>query len=98
MHVPAKSSELHDKHHLCASNVDRLGSVPELSVKVVDRHVAHEKDEADPGHERTVDISGDGICSSRANEQRPHACPEVEKTNQVKERDPCSFSERFPHV
>lgn len=51
-HVPAESAELHDEHHLRSCDIDRARVIEALAHNVVDAHMAHEEDEADPWHVR----------------------------------------------
>ena len=75
--VPAEGGEFHDEDHLHAGDVDQASVVDELAVDVVDGHVAHEEDEADPWHKRAVDVFGNGVCSSRADQDSADACPQI---------------------
>ena len=61
MNVPTERRELHDQDHLGASDINRLRIVDDLAVDVADGHVAHQEDEADPGHQRSINVVGDQI-------------------------------------
>lgn len=54
---------------------------------MVDRHVAHEHNEADPWHERSLDEVGDRICHYCGNHQRLETGPEGEEADEVEHRD-----------
>ncbi len=75
--VPAEGSQLHNEDHLYACDVDGARIVDELAIDMVDRHVTHEEDEADPWHEGAIDVTGNGICPNRADEDCANAGPEI---------------------
>lgn len=85
--VPAEGGELHDQNHLGTGDVNILRLVPELAIQVVDGHVAHQEDEADPWHQRALDVFGNDIGTGGADEQGAEASPEVEETDEVEERN-----------
>lgn len=85
-HVPAKGRELHDEHHLGAGDVDDVGRVCDLALDVADGHVAHDEEEADPGHVgAAAQELCDGVGAARADEQSEDAIPEVEEADEVEE-------------
>ena len=49
--------------------------------------MAHEKDETDPGHVRTVYVGGEGVGAGGADEEGSDTIPETEEADQVEERD-----------
>lgn len=86
--VPAKGAQLHEEHHLGARDVDARGVVGDLAVDVVDRHVAHDKGEADPWHVRArAEEPGDAVGAAGADEEGADAGPEVEQADEVEEGD-----------
>lgn len=78
MHVPEEGGELHDHDHLGAGDVDDAGLAADLPVDLVDGKVAHEEDEADPGHVGAVDVLGKGVGADGTDEEGADAIPEVE--------------------
>lgn len=54
---------------------------------MIDRHVAHEEDESDPWHERSIYIFCYEICTCRADEKSADASPEIEEANEIEKRD-----------
>lgn len=50
--------------------------------------MAHEKNKSDPWHERPLHIRRDQIGTSRTDEQRAYSRPEIEKPDEIKERNP----------
>jgi hypothetical protein len=55
---------------------------------VADRHVAHDEDEADPGHVgAAAQVLCNGVGAASANEEREDAIPEIEKADEVEEGD-----------
>lgn len=86
--VPAKGRELHDEHHLGAGDVDDVGRVGHLALDVADGHVAHDEEEADPGHiGAAAQELCDGVGAARADGQGEDAIPQVEEADEVEERD-----------
>ena len=69
---------------MLTSDINLLWSIDRLSMKMVDRHMAHEEDEPEPWHEIVLDISGNNVCASGADEERSYSCPEIEKPDEVK--------------
>ena len=58
-----------------------------MPVDVVERHVAHQKDETYPWHIGRVYSGCDEIGSTSADEDGPEASPHVEEANQVEHGD-----------
>lgn len=54
---------------------------------MTDRHVRHEEYEANPWHQRAVHVVCDQIDTGRAVGECAEAIPEVEKADNVEERD-----------
>ena len=50
---------------------------------VIDRHVAHEKDESNPWHERSFDVLGNSISANRTDQECSDPIPEREETNEI---------------
>lgn len=61
MNIPAECAEFHNEDHLSTSDIDRAGVIENLSVDMAYRHMAHEENKADPGHQRTVQIVDDSV-------------------------------------
>jgi hypothetical protein len=59
---------------------------------MVDGEMDHQEDESDPWHERTLDVSSNGIGPKRADEDGSEAIPEVEEANEVEDRDTVTVS------
>lgn len=86
--VPAKGRELHDEDHLRAGDVDCGRVVGDLAIDVADGHVAHDEDEADPGHVgAAAEVFGDGVGAARADEKRDDAIPQIEQADEIEEGD-----------
>ena len=94
--IPAEGGELHDEDHLNAGDVDNAPVVDELAVNVVDGHVAHEEDEADPWHEGAMNVFGNGVCPNGADQDSADASPEIEEPNEVEQGHPRLGSIVFP--
>lgn len=45
--------------------------------------MAHEEDEADPGHVWAVYVLGEGVCADGTDEESADAIPQVEQANEV---------------
>ena len=54
-------------------------------MNMIDRHVAHEKYESDPWHQRSFDVLGNGVGSNRTDENCSNPIPEREEANEVEE-------------
>jgi hypothetical protein len=98
MDVPAEGMKFHDQHHLRSCDIHCLRVIEDLAVDMVDRHVAHEKDEPNPGHQRAIHIVGNGIGTGCAVKKCTQAIPEVEKTDKVEERDTDNERVLFPRL
>ena len=61
MNIPTERRQLHDHHHLGASDVDGLRLLDNLTIDVADGHVAHQDHESDPRHQGSIDVVGDRI-------------------------------------
>jgi hypothetical protein len=83
LNVPAEGRKLHDHDHLGSSDVKYAWIVDCLAVDVIDRHVTHEKHEADPRHVRGVNLRGDEIGAGGTDEYSPKAAPQVKEAYQV---------------
>ena len=93
--VPAEGGQLHDEHHLGSGDVDDGGVVCNLALDVADGHVAHEEDEADPGHVgAAAQVLCDGVGAAGADGEGDDAIPEVEEADEVEERDAVFTVER----
>jgi hypothetical protein len=55
-------------------------------VDVADRHVAHQENEPDPGHQRAVHIVCNRVGTGSTVEKCAQSIPEVEQTDNVEER------------
>jgi hypothetical protein len=72
------TTHFHDENHLRARDINGAGRVRELSPDVAYGHVAHYRQEANPWHERTLDISCDSISCGCAQKKGPEAGPKIE--------------------
>jgi hypothetical protein len=55
--------------------------------------MAHEEDETYPWHERSINVVGNEICASRADEECPDTSPKVKEADEIEEGDPRLGSE-----
>lgn len=75
-HVPAEGAQLHDEHHLRSCDINRAWVIETLAHNVVDAHVAHEEDEADPRHiRRAPEELCDRVCANGRDEDGSEANP-----------------------
>lgn len=75
-HVPAEGAEFHNHHHLRARDVNHAGIVGGLACDVVDAHVAHQEDEANPWHVwRATEGLGDGVGAARRDRDGAQPAP-----------------------
>lgn len=73
--------------------VNFVRTANKLPMDVIGRHVAHEEDETNPWHERSIHILGNEVCPSGADEEGPDTSPKIEEADEIEEGDPRLGSE-----